>query len=147
MHIRIPLNNTPNNTLNNTPRPFLLASNAIKAGKSVEDAFWEVVFTDIQDAADVFLPLYNESDAVDGYVSVEVSPNLAHEGDATVDAAKLIYGKVDRQNVYIKIPATTECIPAIEEVIAAGISVNVTVSFSWSPYIIYYSWKGNGCEC
>ena len=108
-------------------------SNAIKAGKSVEDAFWEVVFTDIQDACDVFLPIYNESDAVDGYVSVEVSPNLAHEGPATVVAAKMIHGKVQRKNVYIKIPATTECIPAIEEVIAAGISVNVTVSPSLPP--------------
>ena len=86
------------------------------------------MYTDIQDAADIFLPLYNESDAVDGYISVEVSPKLAHEGPATVEAAKLISGKVDRPNVYVKIPATIECIPAIEEVIAEGISVNVTVS-------------------
>lgn len=83
---------------------------------------------DIQDACELFEPIYNQTDGADGYVSVEVSPRLADNMEGTVEAAKWLHKVVDRSNVYIKIPATAECIPSIKEVISFGISVNVTVS-------------------
>lgn len=82
---------------------------------------------DIQDACKLFEPIYDETEAGDGYVSVEVSPRLADDTEGTIEAAKWLHKKVDRRNVYIKIPATAPCIPSIKEVIANGISVNVTV--------------------
>lgn len=100
----------------------------MQAGKDIESAYWELVVKDIQDACKLFEPIYNQTDAADGYVSVEVSPRLADDTQGTVDAAKWLHKKVDRSNVYIKIPATAPCIPSIKEVIASGISVNVTVS-------------------
>lgn len=100
----------------------------IKKGMSVEEAYWELVVTDIQEACDLFLPLYHESGAVDGYVSLEVSPLLANETEATIDSAKYLRKRVDRPNVHIKIPATREGIEAIKQTIAKSINVNVTVS-------------------
>jgi transaldolase len=106
----------------------------IKEGKSVEEAYWELVIRDIQDACDLFLPLYKESVGVDGYISVEVSPLLANETQETIDSAKYLRSRVDRPNVLIKIPATKECIESIEKVIASSISVNVTLIFSLARY-------------
>lgn len=85
---------------------------------------------DIQDACKLFEPIYDQTNAADGYVSVEVSPRLADETKGTVDAAKWLHKVVDRRNVYIKIPATAACVPSIKDVISLGISVNVTVSSS-----------------
>ena len=110
----------------------------IKEGKSVEEAYWELVIRDIQDACDLFLPLYKESVGVDGYISVEVSPLLANETQQTIDSAKYLKMRVDRPNVLIKIPATKECIESIEKVIASSISVNVTVSSYSYIYICFY---------
>lgn len=107
----------------------------IKAGNgSVEDAYWELVVKDIQDALDLFRPLYDESNGDDGYVSVEVSPSLAHDTDGTVKAAQWLHSHVNRPNVYIKIPATADCVPSIRTVIGEGISVNVTLIFSLPRY-------------
>jgi transaldolase len=106
----------------------------IKEGKSVEEAYWELVIRDIQDACDLFLPLYKESVGGDGYISVEVSPLLANETQETIDSAKYLKSRVDRPNVLIKIPATKECIESIEKVIASSISVNVTLIFSLARY-------------
>lgn len=107
----------------------------MKAGNgSVEDAYWGLVVKDIQDALDLFRPLYDESKGEDGYVSVEVSPSLAHDTDGTVEAAKWLHKAVNRKNVYIKIPATAECVPSVQTVIARGISVNVTLIFSLPRY-------------
>jgi hypothetical protein len=78
----------------------------MKAGNGVEDAYWQMVVKDIQDALDLFLPIYEESEGDDGYVSVEVSPSLAHDTQGTVEAAKWLHKSVNRANVYIKIPAT-----------------------------------------
>eukprot|EP00262_Sarcandra_glabra_P008903 TRINITY_DN22840_c0_g1_i1.p1 TRINITY_DN22840_c0_g1~~TRINITY_DN22840_c0_g1_i1.p1 ORF type:complete len:440 (+),score=83.79 TRINITY_DN22840_c0_g1_i1:86-1405(+) len=103
-------------------------------GKDVESAYWELVVKDIQDACKLFEPIYDQTDGADGYVSVEVSPRLAQETEGTVDAAKWLHKLVDRPNVYIKIPATAECIPSIKEVISLGISVNVTLIFSLPRY-------------
>lgn len=100
----------------------------ISAGKDAESAYWELVIKDIQDACKLFEPIYNETDGADGYVSVEVSPRLANDTQGTVEAAKWLHKVVNRPNVYIKIPATAECVPSIREVISNGISVNVTVS-------------------
>ncbi len=85
-------------------------------------------------AADMFRPVYDETDGVDGRVSIEVSPDLAHDTDATIAQAKELWAKVDRPNVLIKIPATKAGLPAITEVIGAGISVNVTLIFSLERY-------------
>lgn len=100
----------------------------MQAGDDIEVAYWKLVVKDIQDACELFEPIYNQTDGGDGYVSVEVSPRLADDTAGTVEAAKWLHKVVDRPNVYIKIPATAECVPSIKEVISLGISVNVTVS-------------------
>ena len=94
------------------------------------DAYWHMVIDDIQAACDSFTPLYESSDAVDGYVSVEVAPNLSRDTDGTLAAARDLHDRVDRSNVMIKIPATVEGLPAIRAMIAEGRSVNVTLIFS-----------------
>ncbi|XP_072999478.1 uncharacterized protein [Typha latifolia] len=106
----------------------------ISSGKDIESAYWELVIKDIQDACKLFEPIYDETDGGDGYVSVEVSPRLANDTNGTVEAAKWLHKVVNRPNVYIKIPATADCIPSIKEVISNGISVNVTLIFSLSRY-------------
>lgn len=106
----------------------------VSAGKDAESAYWELVIKDIQDACKLFEPIYDQTDGADGYVSVEVSPRLANDTHGTVEAAKWLHKQVNRPNVYIKIPATAECIPSIKEVISLGISVNVTLIFSLSRY-------------
>ncbi|XP_010250505.1 PREDICTED: uncharacterized protein LOC104592737 [Nelumbo nucifera] len=106
----------------------------VQAGKDIESAYWELVVKDIQDACKLFEPIYDQTDAADGYVSVEVSPKLADDTKGTVEAAKWLHKVVDRPNVYIKIPATAECVPSVKEVISLGISVNVTLIFSLSRY-------------
>ncbi|KAG9446537.1 hypothetical protein H6P81_012665 [Aristolochia fimbriata] len=109
-------------------------SQLIQSGKDAESAYWELVIKDIQDACKLFEPIYDQTVAADGYVSVEVSPLLANDTEGTVEAAKWLHKVVDRPNVYIKIPATAECVPSIQKVISHGISVNVTLIFSLSRY-------------
>jgi transaldolase len=104
------------------------------AGASTEDAYWDLVTTDIGHATDILRPHYDEWDAHDGFVSVEVSPDLARDTDATIAQAKELWGRLDRPNVMIKIPATAEGIPAITATLAAGINVNVTLIFSLARY-------------
>lgn len=106
----------------------------VQSGKDIESAYWELVVKDIQDACKLFEPIYDQTDGGDGYVSVEVSPRLANDTQGTVEAAKWLHKVVDRSNVYIKIPATAECIPSIKDVISLGISVNVTLIFSLARY-------------
>jgi len=108
----------------------------VESGKDIESAYWELVVKDIQDACKLFEPIYDQTEGADGYVSVEVSPRLADDTQGTVEAAKYLSKVVNRRNVYIKIPATAPCIPSIRDVIAAGISVNVTVSY---PSMFHYS--------
>ncbi|WP_439593163.1 transaldolase [Microbacterium sp.] len=104
------------------------------SGASVDDAIFAATTDDVRDACDLFRPLYDATKGVDGRVSIEVSPDLAHDTAATVAQAKELYESVDRPNVLIKIPATKAGLPAITEVIAAGISVNVTLIFSLERY-------------
>ncbi|KAK2973829.1 hypothetical protein RJ640_011757 [Escallonia rubra] len=106
----------------------------VQSGKDIESAYWELVVKDIQDACKLFEPIYDQTDAADGYVSVEVSPRLADDTEGTVEAAKWLHKVVNRPNVYIKIPATAECVPSVEKVISLGISVNVTLIFSLPRY-------------
>jgi transaldolase len=101
-----------------------------KQGLSIEDTYWDVVIDDIVAATDVLRPVYDAHDGGDGFVSLEVAPTLAHDTDGTIAAARSLHDRVDRPNLMIKIPATLEGIPAIEETIAAGIKVNVTLIFS-----------------
>ena len=102
----------------------------MSSGISPIDAYWHMVIDDIQAACDAFTPLYQSSDAVDGYVSVEVAPDLSRNTSGTLTAARDLHNRVDRANVMIKIPATVEGLPAIQSMIAEGRSVNVTLIFS-----------------
>jgi transaldolase len=105
-----------------------------KQGLSKQEIYEQLAIRDIQQAADLFFPLYQESAGGDGYVSLEVSPYLAHETDQTILEAKKLWLAVNRPNLMVKIPATQEGLPAITEVIAAGINVNVTLIFSIERY-------------
>ncbi len=104
------------------------------AGWDAEKIFWQLAVEDIQNACDLFRPLYDETKGGDGYVSIEVSPYLANDTAGTVKQAKELWARVDRPNLMIKIPATKEGIPAIRQVIAAGINVNVTLIFALERY-------------
>jgi transaldolase len=106
----------------------------IAQGLTIEETYWELVKSDIVAAADIFAPLYKQSGGLDGYVSVEVSPELAHDTLGTINAAQLLHDQIACPNVMIKIPATVEGIPAIEEVISRGININVTLIFSVDRY-------------
>src|ERR1700678_4689438 len=101
---------------------------------SVEEAARMITSYDIRWAADVLRPVYDESDGVDGRVSLEVDPRLARDTTPTIAEAKQLWWLVDRPNMYIKIPATAEGVPAITATLAEGISVNVTLIFSLARY-------------
>jgi transaldolase len=105
-----------------------------KEGWDAEKIFWHLAIEDIQQACDLFRPLYNETKGGDGYVSIEVSPYLANDTAGTARQAVELWGRVDRPNLMVKIPATKEGIPAIRQTIAAGINVNVTLIFSLERY-------------
>jgi transaldolase len=104
------------------------------AGTSTDDAIFQITTDDVRDATDIFRPVYDATNGVDGRVSIEVSPDLAHDTDATITQAKQLWATVDRPNAHIKIPATKAGLPAITEVIGSGISVNVTLIFSLERY-------------
>ncbi len=107
----------------------------LKGGRAAGDLFLEIALQDIGAAADLFRPVHERTSGVDGWVSLEVSPLLAHDTKATVAAAKELHARAGRPNVLIKIPGTKEGIPAIEEAIFAGIPVNVTLLFSREQYL------------
>jgi transaldolase len=107
----------------------------LKEGKSEEQIFFELALADLVRAADLFRPIYDQTNGVDGWVSLEVSPLLAHDTAATVAAAKDLFARAGRPNLFIKIPGTKEGLPAIEEAIFAGIPVNVTLLFSREQYL------------
>lgn len=101
-----------------------------KAGTSVADAVFEITTDDVSSASEIFAPVYARSGGVDGRVSIEVEPGLAHDAAGTIAQAQQLWAKVAKPNAMIKIPATVEGLEAITETIAAGISVNVTLIFS-----------------
>ena len=106
------------------------SSSSCTGKASAEDAFWALAVDDIGGGADLLRPVYDRLDRGDGFISIEVSPLLAHDTEATIEQAAALFQRLGRPNVLIKIPATLEGIPAIEETIAAGINVNVTLIFS-----------------
>lgn len=106
----------------------------VNSGLSDEEIFFHLAIEDIQSAADLFKPLYQETKGGDGYVSLEVSPFLANDTAGTLAQAKQLWERVNRPNLMIKIPATKAGLPAITEAIAAGINVNVTLIFSLKRY-------------
>jgi len=99
-----------------------------------QDIYESLAIEDIQTATDLFRPIYEQSEHIDGYVSLEVSPLLARDAQGTLDEAKRLFQTVDRPNLMIKIPATPQGLPAIEEAIAAGININVTLIFAIDNY-------------
>jgi transaldolase len=107
----------------------------LKNGKSGEELFFDLALDDITRAADQFRPLYDKTNGVDGWVSLEVSPMLAHDTASTLHEAKDLHGRAGRPNLFIEIPGTREGLPAIEEAIFAGIPVNVTLLFSREQYV------------
>ena len=107
----------------------------IKAGKSLNDIYESLIFTDIRHACDILLPVYKQTNGIDGYVSIEVPPTIAADTQSTISEARRYYGQIDRPNVMIKIPGTPEGLPAVEEMISEGISINVTLLFSVASYV------------
>jgi transaldolase len=103
-------------------------------GKSGEELFFELALEDLTQAADLFRPIYDRTNGVDGWVSLEVSPLLAYDPQRTLAAAQALYARAGRPNLFIKIPGTAAGLPAIEEAIFAGVPVNVTLLFSREHY-------------
>jgi transaldolase len=104
------------------------------SGSSVTDAYWDLVVTDIKNVLTILRPVYDASNGVDGYVSIEVSPLLARDTTGTAEAARHLHGLINEPNLYIKIPGTEEGLPAIKAMISEGVSVNVTLLFSLERY-------------
>ncbi|MDQ7784719.1 MAG: bifunctional transaldolase/phosoglucose isomerase [Desulfomonilaceae bacterium] len=106
----------------------------IEAGKTTEEIYEALALDDIRKAADLLRPLYDETGGTDGFVSLEVSPHLARDTEATIAAARRLFSALERPNVMIKVPGTSEGVPAIETLIGDGININVTLLFSTAHY-------------
>jgi len=102
---------------------------------TVDDLYEKLIINDIKDGADILKSVYDETDGLDGYISVEVSPNLAYKLDETVTEARKLWKMIDRPNLMIKVPATKEGIRAVRQLISDGINVNVTLMFSMQHYL------------
>jgi transaldolase len=107
----------------------------IRAGLPTYKIYESLVFDDIRHACDIFRPVFEESNGLDGYISIEVPPTIAHDTEGTINEAHRYYQEIGKENVMIKIPGTTAGLPAVEQVIADGINVNVTLLFSVQSYI------------
>ena len=109
-------------------------SQLISEGKNTNEIYEAVIIQDIRTVADLLKPIYDSSEGKDGYVSLEVSPELANDTEGTINEAKRFFDMVDRKNLMIKIPATPAGIPAVRETLKNGINVNVTLIFSIESY-------------
>lgn len=107
---------------------------AFGQGRDAQHVFMELMLKDIGDAADVFRSVYDETKHLDGYISIEVTPDLARDTQKTLEQARMFHERIQRPNILVKIPATAEGIPAIEQAIYEGISINVTLIFSLQRY-------------
>jgi transaldolase len=105
-----------------------------RRGTSVDDAYWAMVTDDIENALRILRPVHDESGGQDGFVSVEVAPDLARDRDGTIASARELHARIDEPNLFVKVPATPEGIPAIEALIAEGRSINITLIFSLARY-------------
>ncbi len=101
---------------------------------SIEDLFEQLAVKDIQDGCDILRPVYDKTNGFDGYVSIEVAPGLAYETDKTIEEARRLFKSVNRPNVMIKIPGTSEGLPAIKQMISEGVNINITLIFSPKVY-------------
>ena len=106
-----------------------------KEGKSIQEIYESLVFEDIREACDTLRPIYDETNGLDGYVSIEVPPTIAQDTESTISEARRYYQAIGRENVMIKIPGTAEGLPAVEAAIRDGINVNITLLFSVQSYI------------
>ncbi|PMB48808.1 transaldolase [Fischerella thermalis CCMEE 5201] len=107
----------------------------VRAGLPTYKIYESLVFKDIRDACDILRPVYEASNGLDGYVSIEVTPTIAHDTEATIVEARRYFQEIGRENVMIKIPGTEPGLPAVEQVISEGINVNITLLFSVQSYI------------
>lgn len=107
----------------------------IRAGSPTYKIYESLIFADIRNACDILRPVYESSNKLDGYVSIEVPPTIADDTEATIKEARRYYQEIGRENVMIKIPGTTAGLPAVEQVISEGINVNVTLLFSVNSYV------------
>jgi len=105
-----------------------------RSGVDITDVYWDLVTSDIEDALRILRPVHDSSDGEDGYVSVEVAPDLARDTEGTIAAARELHRRIDEPNLFVKIPGTAEGLPAIEAMIAEGRSINVTLLFSIERY-------------
>jgi len=121
--------------IKNSPAYDAAIRKRLQEGKSGEELFFELALEDLTQAADLFRPIYDRTNGVDGWVSLEVSPLLAHDTASTLAAAKSLHARAKRPNLLIKIPGTKEGLPAIEEAIFAGVPINVTLLFSREQYL------------
>lgn len=112
----------------------MLASFASRGDLDATSRYEQIAIRDIQGAADILAPVYQESQFRDGYVSLEVSPLVAHKKQETIDEARRLWKAVNRENVMIKVPGTAECIAAVQQLIGEGININVTLLFSQQVY-------------
>jgi transaldolase len=101
---------------------------------SVEDAYWGLVVQDIEEALDILRPVYDEDPGGDGFVSIEVAPALARDTEATIKSARYFHERINRPNLFVKIPATAEGIPAIRQMVAEGRNINITLIFGIERY-------------
>ena len=106
----------------------------VNENKTISEIYDALTVKDVQDACDILRPVYDESNGLDGYISLEVSPYLAHDTEGTMNDARRLYKAVDRPNCFIKIPGTKEGVPSIEQMLYEGINVNVTLLFSIASY-------------
>ena len=116
-------------------------------GGTVEQAFWEMATSDVTGALEILHPLYEQSGASDGFVSLEVSPRLAYDTEGTIKAARSFHEKITMPNLLVKIPATEEGLGAIETMIAEGRSINVTLIFSLARYRAVIAERGHWGTC
>ena len=124
-----------NNAIKNSSDYDSAIRSKLTSGKSGEALFFELALDDVTRAADLFRPVHDRTRGVDGWVSLEVSPLLAHDTATTLKVAKELHARAGRANLFIKIPGTKEGLPAIEEAIFAGVPINVTLLFSREHYI------------
>jgi transaldolase len=106
----------------------------VSAGETVEASYWDLVTTDIRHALDILRPVHDDSGGIDGFVSVEVDPGLARDTEGTIAAARHLHATIAAPNLYVKIPGTEQGLPAIEQMISEGRSINVTLLFSLERY-------------
>lgn len=107
----------------------------IRQSKSVQEIYESLIFEDIRNACDILKPIHDETEGLDGYVSIEVPPNIAKDTESTLSEARRYYKAIGRENVMVKIPGTAEGLPAVEQAIYEGINVNITLLFSVESYV------------